>query len=239
LLEVQVTKNLQKKLLRYLAANWPILKQENSKMVKLSSRYNILIQFDGSVEGKHIILICSQNAPANDHVFETLLLVSSLKRNGASSVSLYVPYSAYARQDKMVGPWRSLAYSDIAHYYQVSGVDRVITLDIHNEAVMGCYAPTISATNLTAVKLAAKYVSKVAKLHNMVVLSPDEGGVKRAKKFYEEYLGQPDNSNKDSSFAIMLKSRSRPNEVASITINGDFTGKSCILIDDMIDTGVE
>lgn len=184
------------------------------------------------------MLICSQNAPANDHVFETLLLISSLKRNGASSVTLYLPYSAYARQDKIVGPWRSLGYSDIAHYYEVSGVDRVITLDIHNEAVMGCYSAKVNATNLTAVKLAAKYVSRVAKLNNLVVLSPDEGGVKRAKKFYEEYLAQPDHVNDESSFAIMIKSRARPNEVGSITINGDFSGKACILIDDMIDTGV-
>lgn len=184
------------------------------------------------------MLVCTQSIPTNDTVFETLLLISSLKRNGASSVTLYLPYSAYSRQDRMVGPWRSLAFSDIAHYYQASGVDRVITLDIHNEAVMGCFSPKINATNLSAVKVAAKYISKVSKLNNLVVLSPDEGGVKRAKKFYEEYLSQPDDINKDSSFAIMVKSRARPNEVAHITINGDFTGKACILVDDMIDTGV-
>jgi ribose-phosphate pyrophosphokinase len=184
------------------------------------------------------MLVCSQSYPANDTVFETLLLISSLKRNGASSVSLYLPYSAYARQDKMVGPWRSLAFSDLAHFYEEAGASRVITLDIHNEAVMGCFSGKVNATNLSAVRLAAKHISREVKLHNLVVLSPDEGGVKRAKKFYEEYLAQPDDVNKDSSFAIMVKSRAKPGEVSSITVNDDFTGKACILIDDMIGSGV-
>lgn len=184
------------------------------------------------------MLICSQGAPANDTVFETLLLISSLKRNGAKSISLYMPYAAYARQDKMVGPWRSLGFSDLSTYYQASGVDRVVTLDIHNEAVMGCFTQTVNATNLTSVNLAAKYLTRIAKLNNLVVLSPDEGGVKRAKKFFDEYQHQPDHVNRDTKFMIMLKHRERPNEVASMTVNGDVSGRACILVDDMIDTGV-
>ena len=196
-----------------------------------------MTEFNGSVEGKHIVLVCTQSAPANDSVFETLLLISSLKRNGAKSISVYLPYSAYARQDKMVGPWRSLAFSDLANLYENSGVDRVITLDIHNEAVMGCFSQRICASNMTAVELASEYISQKAGINNLVVLSPDEGGVKRAKKFFDSYQAQPDMANSDSKFVIMLKKRERPNEVSEMTITGEVAGRDCILIDDMIDTG--
>lgn len=158
------------------------------------------------------MLICAQNSPANDSVFETLLLVSTLKRNGAKTISLYMPYSCYARQDKMVGPWRSLAFSDLATYYENSGVDRVVTLDIHNEAVMGCFEQSINAHNLSAVKIAASHISEHYGLKNMIVLSPDEGGVKRAKKFFDEY--QLFEGNGDSKFVIMIKSRDKPNAIA-------------------------
>jgi ribose-phosphate pyrophosphokinase len=184
------------------------------------------------------MLICTQGAPSNDTVFETLLLVSSLKRNGAKSISLYMPYCSYARQDKMTGPWRSLAFSDLATYYENSGVDRVVTLDIHNEATMGCFSQSINATNMTAVELAARYISDEANLKNLVVLSPDEGGVKRAKRFFDAYQSLPHNLNLDARFVIMLKKREKPNEVAGMTITGDVVGRDCILIDDMIDTGV-
>lgn len=194
-------------------------------------------QFSGSVEGKHVVLVCTQSAPANDSVFETLLLVSSLRRNGAKSISVYLPYSAYARQDKMVGPWRSLAFSDLANLYENCGVDRVVTLDIHNEAVMGCFSQRVFATNLSAVELASEHVSQRAGLHNLVVLSPDEGGVKRAKKFFDAYQAQPGQANAESRFVIMLKQRERPNEVAAMTLTGEVAGRDCILIDDMIDTG--
>lgn len=196
------------------------------------------VKFDSSIDGKHVILVCPQGSPANDSIFETLLLISSMKRNGAKSISLYLPYSCYARQDKMTGPWRSLAFSDLATYYENSGVDRVITLDIHNEAVMGCFSQSINAHNMTAINLAASYISQAEKLNNMIVLSPDEGGVKRAKKFFDYYQSQTGDVNADSKFVIMLKQRERPNEVASMTITSDVAGKDCILIDDMIDTGV-
>ena len=184
-----------------------------------------------------MILLCTQSAPANDSVFETLLLASSLKRSGARSVKLYLSYSAYARQDKTVGPWRSLGYSDLATHYENSGIDKIVTLDIHNEAVMGCYGPKVHALNLTAVDHAPKYITEHAGLNNLVVLSPDEGGVKRAKKFFDCYQSFPGGVNADSKFIIMLKKRERPNEVAEMIVNGDVSGRDCILIDDMVDTG--
>jgi ribose-phosphate pyrophosphokinase len=189
-----------------------------------------------NVDGKNVMLVCPQSSPANDTVMETLLLISSLKRNGAKNVFLYIPYSAYARQDKMVGPWRSLGYSDVASFYEASGVNKVVTLDIHNEAVMGCFNQSINAKNMTAVEIAAQFISQVQGIHNLTVLSPDEGGVKRAKKFFDHYQ-HTCSDNPDSNFVIMLKNRTKPNEVASMTLTGDVRDRDCILIDDMIDTG--
>lgn len=182
------------------------------------------ILLDESVRGQDVFLIQPTGTRPNEDIVELLLLVDAFRRGSAKTVYVVAPYYAYCRQDRLVG--RSpISAKTIANLIQEAGADYFIAADLHSESIVGFF--NIPVDNLSALPIFSDYF-KEKKLGNIVVVSPDVGGVKRARRFA---------SRLDAPIAIIDKQRPRPNESEVINVVGDVAGKTCIMVDDIVDTG--
>ncbi|OHD71231.1 MAG: ribose-phosphate pyrophosphokinase [Spirochaetes bacterium RBG_16_49_21] len=178
-----------------------------------------------NVRGHDVFIIQSTCNPANDHIIELLLMIDAAFRASAGRITAVIPYFGYARQDRKVEPRVPISSKVIANIIQVTGADRVLTMDLHAEQIQGFF--DIPLDNLYAAPVAIEYIRSL-NIRDAVVVSPDSGGAERAR-FYAK--------NIDAGLAIIDKRRPEPNVAEVQYVIGDVQNKNCILVDDMVDTG--
>ncbi len=182
------------------------------------------IRLDDSVRGDDVFVIQSTSAPVNDHLVELLVMVDALKRASAKTINVVVPYYGYARQDRKARSRDPITAKLVANLIETAGAHRVIAMDLHAMQIQGFF--DIPVDHLLGVPILGEYF-KNKNLPAPVVVSPDHGGVVRARRLADE-LG--------ASLAIIDKRRPEPNVVEVMNIIGDVSGRTAILIDDIIDT---
>ena len=200
------------------------LKLSTSSVVRFSDG-EIQVDIDDSVRGKDVFLIQSTSAPVNDNLMELLIMIDAVRRACAASVNIVLPYYGYARQDRKTRAREPITAKLVADMIQAAGADRVLSLDLHAPQIQGFF--DIPVDNLMGAPLLADYFLSNHLEEDAVVVSPDHGGVTRARKL-AEFLG--------TSIAIVDKRRPKANVAEVMNIIGDVKGKRAILIDDMIDT---
>ncbi|MCI0182617.1 Ribose-phosphate pyrophosphokinase [Acidibacillus sp. S0AB] len=184
----------------------------------------VQVKLGESVRGCQVYVIQPTSAPVNEHLMELLIIVDALKRASAQSINVVIPYYGYARQDRKARPRDPITAKLIADLIQTAGVSRVICMDLHAGQIQGFF--NVPLDHLFGMPILASYFIK-KNLHDVVVVSPDLGGVTRARQFAER-LG--------ATIAIIDKRRPEPNVAEVMNIIGDIEGRTAILIDDMIDT---
>lgn len=177
-----------------------------------------------SVREKNCYIIQSTCGPVTEHLFEILVFVDAIKRSSAKSITVVMPYYGYARQDRKSKPRQPITSRLVADLLKASGVDRVVCVDLHAPQIQGFFSCLVD--EMTAIPLLASHFSN-CDTSDWITVSPDHGGVNRARKV-AEILNTP--------IAIIDKRRSKPNEAEVMNIIGDVKGKHCLMIDDMIDT---
>jgi len=181
-----------------------------------------------SVDHKHCIIVQSLYPPIDRHIIQLLMIIHKCKRDNASKITVIIPYMAYARQDKMFLEGEIISISLLAELIQNCGTTEVITVDIHNELSLSYFSITIK--NISAIPILAEYLKKNKTIENSIIVSPDEGGTKRAQKIAELLKLQ---------ILCLKKTRDRKTGLVSIEEKLELVveGMDAILIDDMISTG--
>ncbi len=178
-----------------------------------------------SVRGHHVFVIQPTSKPVNDHLMEVLIFTDALKRASAASITIIMPYYGYSRQDRKAKSRQPITAKLVADLLQVSGVDRVICIDLHAAQIQGFF--DIPIDNFPGMPLLASYFLKL-NLPNVTIISPDHGGVTRARSFAKFF---------NAPIAIIDKRRPEANKAEVMNIIGDVEGRTCIMVDDIIDTG--
>lgn len=186
-----------------------------------------------NVRGKDCYIIQPTCPPVNDNIMELLLMVSTLRRASARKITVVIPYYGYARQDRKMQARVPISAADVARLIESMGVDRVIAVDLHCGQIQGFFGPRVPVDNLDGGIVGIDYFGS-KDLHNPVVVSPDAGGVYRAKKFKEGLMHKYDMHN--IGLAMIVKQRARAGLVDTMDLVGDVKDSDCILVDDMIDT---
>lgn len=186
-----------------------------------------------NVRGKDCYVIQPTCPPVNDNIMELLLMVSTLRRASARRITVVIPYYGYARQDRKMTARVPISAADVARLIEAMGVDRVIAVDLHCGQIQGFFGPRVPVDNLDGGIVGLDYFGS-KDLHNPVVVSPDAGGVYRAKKFKEGLMHKYD--MQDIGLAMIVKQRARAGLVDTMDLVGDVKNCDCILVDDMIDT---
>ncbi|GGM36716.1 ribose-phosphate pyrophosphokinase [Paraliobacillus quinghaiensis] len=184
----------------------------------------IQINIEESVRGCDVYVVQSTSGPVNQHIMELLIMVDALKRASAKTINVVIPYYGYARQDRKARAREPITAKLVADILQVAGASRVITLDLHAPQIQGFF--NIPVDQLVGVPILSDYWIEKG-LEDVVVVSPDHGGVSRARQLADR-LKAP--------IAIIDKRRPRPNVAEVMNIVGNVQGKTAILIDDIIDT---
>ena len=187
----------------------------------------IKVQIEDNVRGHDTFIIQSTCAPTNKNVMEIMLIADALKRSSASKVTAIVPYYGYARQDRRVRSARvPISAKVVADMFASVGIDRVLTIDLHSETIQGFF--DMPADNVYATKLMVDHIKDNNERKEVVVVSPDVGGVVRSRALAKLL--------DDTDLAIIDKRRAAANESEVMNIIGDIDGKVCIVPDDLIDT---
>ena len=192
--------------------------------IKKFSDGEISVQIHESVRGQDVFIVQPTCAPTNDHIMELLIMVDALKRSSAKSISAVIPYFGYARQDRKAAPRVPITAKLVADMLESSGIDRVITIDLHAAQIQGFF--NIPVDNLYGSVLFVDYLKR-KNLKNPIIASPDIGGVARARS-YADKLGY--------DLVIVDKRREKANVAEVMNIIGEVKGKDVILVDDMVDT---
>ena len=182
------------------------------------------VEIHENVRRKEIYVIQSTCQPVNDNLVELLLLIDAFRRSSASRITAVIPYFGYSRQDKKVSPRVPISAKLVADLLQVAGVDRVITMDLHAGQIQGFF--NVPVDNLYSAPIILDDI-KTRFPKDLVVVSPDAGGVERARAYAKRL---------DAGLAIVDKRRSAPNQAKAMAIIGDVQDKIAIIIDDMADT---
>ena len=181
------------------------------------------VEISDSVRGHDVFVIQPTCAPANKSLMELCLLLDALKRASAGRITAVIPYFGYARQDRKASPRAPISAKLVSDFLTVAGAQRIVTVDLHAGQIQGFFNCPVD--NLYARPVLLKKLSALS--GDIVMVSPDAGGVERARSFAKKM---------DASLAVIDKRRDRPNQVAEMHIVGDVTGKTAVLVDDMIDT---
>ncbi|MFC6447087.1 ribose-phosphate pyrophosphokinase [Shinella zoogloeoides] len=186
----------------------------------------IFVEIQENVRGEDVFVIQSTSFPTNDHLMEMLIMIDAMRRSSARRITAVIPYFGYARQDRKPGPRTPISAKLVANLITEAGADRVMTLDLHAGQIQGFF--DIPTDNLYAVPILARDVKENYNLQNVMVVSPDVGGVVRARALAKRL---------DCQLAIVDKRRERAGESEVMNVIGDVTGKDCLLIDDIVDSG--
>lgn len=184
------------------------------------------LQVNQSVRGHDVFVVQSFPAPVNEHLMELLIIIDAFRRASVRRLTVVMPYFCYARQDKKVKPREPITAKLVADLLSRAGANRVLTMDLHAGQIVGFF--DLPVDHLYAGPIISEYMKQNIPLENAVVVSPDVGGVTRARAL-AEVLGTP--------IAIIVKRRPEPNRAEVTEIIGDVAGKTVIMFDDMIDTG--
>ena len=181
------------------------------------------VEISDSVRGHDVFVIQPTCAPANKSLMELCLLLAALKRASAGRITAVIPYFGYARQDRKASPRAPISAKLVSDFLTVAGAQRIVTVDLHAGQIQGFFNCPVD--NLYARPVLLKKLSSLS--GDIVMVSPDAGGVERARSFAKKM---------DASLAVIDKRRDRPNQVAEMHIVGNVAGKTAVLVDDMIDT---
>jgi len=211
------------------------LSKEISKKLKLKlvntniKRFadgEIYIEINENIRGNSVFVIQSTSNPANDNLMELLLVVDALKRSSAKNITAVIPYFGYARQDRKVAPRTSISAKVVANLITNAGASRVVTVDLHAGQIQGFFDMPVD--NLFTTPLFSKYIKKKFNNKKLICVSPDVGGVQRTRGLATRIKAE---------LAIIDKRRPKPGQSQVMNIIGDVKGKTCIIVDDIIDSG--
>jgi ribose-phosphate pyrophosphokinase len=180
---------------------------------------------DESVRRCHVFVLQSTCPPTNEHLMELLILTDALKRASATSVTAVMPYYGYARQDRKVKPRAPITAKLVADLITTSGISRVVTVDLHAGQIQGFF--NIPVDHIYASPVLLDYIKETNNNNDLVIVSPDAGGMERARVFAKKL---------DAGLAMTDKRRPNPNQAEIMNVIGDVEGKSVILFDDLVDT---
>ncbi len=188
----------------------------------------IFVEVYENVRGEDMFIIQPTSNPANDNLMELLIIADALRRSSAARITAVIPYFGYARQDRRAKARTPISAKLVSNLITEAGVERVLTLDLHSAQIQGFF--DIPVDNLYAAPIFALDVEHHfrGRMDSLMVVSPDVGGVARARELATRIK---------APLAIVDKRRERAGEVAEMTVIGDVTGKTCIMVDDMCDTG--
>ncbi len=184
----------------------------------------INVQINETVRGHHVFIVQPTSTPVNDHLMELLIMCDALKRASAKTINLIIPYYGYSRQDRKTKSRQPISAKLVADLLTAAGATRVIVMDIHAAQIQGFF--NIPVDNFMGLPILCNYLLD-KQLENIVVVSPDHGGAVRARE-YAKIL--------NASIAIIDKRRPEPNKAEVMNIIGEVAGKTCIMVDDMVDT---
>lgn len=184
----------------------------------------IMVELGESVRGKHVYIIQSTCNPVSTNLMEVLIAIDACKRASAAHITVIMPYFGYARQDRKARPRQPITSKLVATLLETAGANRVITMELHATQIQGFF--DIPADDISAICIIGNYFRSL-NLENIVVVSPDHGGVTRARKL-AEMLHAP--------LAIIDKRRPKPNVAEALNLIGDVDGKIAIIVDDIVDT---
>jgi ribose-phosphate pyrophosphokinase len=187
------------------------------------------VRYEESVRGSDAFVLQSHAAPVNEWIMEHLLMVDALKRASAKRITVVMPYYGYSRQDKKHRGREPISARLIADLFKTAGADRLMSVDLHTDQIQGYFDGPVD--HLVALPILSKYVRKKYGTEQLAVVSPDAGRIKVAEQWSKRLGGAP--------LAFIHKTRdiTRPNESVANRVVGEVTGRTCILVDDMIDTG--
>jgi len=195
-------------------------------VVRRFADMEIFVEVQENVRGEDVFVIQSTSAPANDHLMELLILIDALKRASARRITAVIPYFGYARQDRKPGPRTPISAKLVANMIDRAGADRVATLDLHAGQIQGFF--DIPTDNLFAAPVMVQDMRDTFDTNNLIVVSPDVGGVARARGLAKRI---------NAPLAIVDKRRERPGESEVMNVIGEVDGRICLLVDDIIDSG--
>jgi len=195
-------------------------------VVRRFADMEIFVEIQENVRGADVFVIQSTSYPANDHLMELLIIIDALRRASAQRITAVIPYYGYARQDRKVGPRTPISAKLVANLITNAGADRVLTLDLHAGQIQGFF--DIPTDNLFAAPVMTRDVRDRFDLGKVIVVSPDVGGVVRARGLAKRI---------DAPLAIIDKRRERPGESEVANVIGAVEGGICVLVDDIVDSG--
>jgi ribose-phosphate pyrophosphokinase len=198
----------------------------SSCMVRRFADQEIFVEVQDNVRGEDVFVIQSTSFPANDNLMELLIIIDALRRSSSKRITAVMPYFGYARQDRRSSGRTPISAKLVANLITNAGADRVLTLDLHAGQIQGFF--DIPTDNLYGAPVMTRDIKERYPLENTVVVSPDVGGVVRARALAKRI---------DASLAIVDKRRERPGESEVMNVIGSVDGKSCILCDDIVDSG--
>jgi len=213
-------KNLSQKIAKFLKT-----KLVHSSIRKFSDG-EIYIEIKENIRGNSIFIVQSVSSPANDNLMELLLCIDALKRSSAKNITAVIPYFGYARQDRKVAPRTSISAKLVSNLITKAGADRVVTVDLHAGQIQGFF--DIPVDNLFATPIFVKHIKKNIKGKNLICVAPDVGGVERTRALARKL---------DIGIAIIDKRRPAPGKSQAMNVIGNVKNKTCIIIDDIIDSG--
>ena len=213
-------KILSKNIAKYLKS-----KLVNSSLKKFADG-EIYVEINENIRGNSIFIIQSISSPANDNLMELLLCIDALKRSSAKNITAVIPYFGYARQDRKVVPRTSISAKLVSNLITKAGADRIVTVDLHAGQIQGFF--DIPVDNLFATPIFARHIKRKIKSKKIICIAPDVGGTERARA-----LGKLLNVG----LAIVDKRRPKPGQSQVMNVIGDVKDQTCIIVDDIIDSG--
>jgi ribose-phosphate pyrophosphokinase len=195
-------------------------------LVRRFADMEIFVEIQENVRGADVFVLQSTSYPANDHLMELLIIIDALRRASARRITAVVPYFGYARQDRKSGSRTPISAKLVANLITHAGADRVLTLDLHAGQIQGFF--DIPTDNLFASPVMVRDIKQRFDLTNVIVVSPDVGGVVRARGLAKRI---------NAPLAIVDKRRERPGESEVANVIGEVDGRICILVDDIVDSG--
>ncbi len=195
-------------------------------VVKRFADMEIFVEIEENVRGEDVFVLQSTSFPTNDHLMELLILIDALRRSSAKRITAVVPYFGYARQDRKPGPRTPISAKLVANMITQAGADRVLTVDLHALQIQGFF--DIPTDNLFAAPTMVKDIKENFDLSKVMVVSPDVGGVVRARDLAKRI---------NAPLAIVDKRRERAGESEVMSVIGDVEGYECIMVDDIVDSG--
>ncbi len=186
----------------------------------------VFVEVQENVRGQDVFIVQSTSYPANDHLMELLIMTDACRRASARRITAVIPYFGYARQDRKAGPRTPISAKLVCNMIAHAGADRVLTVDLHAGQIQGFF--DIPTDNLFSAPVMVRDIKQRVDISDVMVVSPDVGGVVRARALAKRI---------DAQLAIVDKRRERAGESEVMNIIGDVTGKVCIMVDDIVDSG--